>query len=755
MALVKARFRVEGMHCAGCVANLECRLARLPGVHDVSVSLPLKQAVIQYDDSMLSGNQFLDTIEQAGFHGAPDEVDQTIPSFPEASREQSLLRRRFIFSIFLLVPLLVLTMGSMAGIPGLNELRRQENAMMFAMIQFVLSMGIAVVNRKYFAIGLRLLFTGSPNMDTLVALGASTALIYSTILLTIMIVQTSSGQRSTIGVMDLYFESAATILTLITLGRYLESHSRKNTTRALAELVQLAPQTATVVRSGVETTVPNEEVLPGDILVIRPGEKIPVDGHVVEGQSTIDQSSLTGESIPKSVIPGDPVLSATINQEGWFRMRADKVGRDTTLARMIELIRDTAASKAPLAQVADRVCAFFVPTVIGLAFLTVIAWLLAGQTIALALTMMISVLVVSCPCALGLATPLAVMVGTGAGARRGILVKSAAVFEALNRIDTIVLDKTGTVTLGRPRIVDLMAVNGTNEELLGVAGALERFSEHPLSRAILQKANEENIPLKRATDFENIPGRGIVAILDGRTCRVGNEEMMQERHINLDTVQQIVSEWEHEGKTVVFVSQSDKLLGLLAITDPVKPTSRHIGRLYKDRGLKTILLSGDRDGVAQAVGRAIEADQVIAQVQPDEKEALIRSLQEAGQIVAMVGDGINDAPALVRADVGMAIGNGTDIAIDSADLVLTRNNLQDVLEAIELGRDVVCNIRQNLFWAFIYNIIGIPLAAGVFYALGGWKLNPVYAAAAMGFSSLCVVLNTLRLDRKQKRSNNL
>ncbi|MDO5566766.1 MAG: copper-translocating P-type ATPase, partial [Planctomycetia bacterium] len=627
----------------------------------------------------------------------------------------------------------------------------KEYSIAFAVVQFVLSFAIAVVNRKYFTLGFRLLLTGSPNMDSLVALGASTALIYSAILFATMIVQTSSGQTCSIGVMDLYFESAATILTLITLGRYLESRSREKTTKALAELVQLAPETATVVRSGVETVVPNDQVLPGDILVIRPGEKIPVDGHVVEGESSIDQSTLTGESIPIAVEVGDRILAATINQGGWFKMSADKVGRDTTLARMIELIRETAASKAPLARIADRVCALFVPAVIGLALLTLVVWLLVGQTLALALTMMISVLVVSCPCALGLATPLAVMVGTGTGARRGILVKSAAVFEALNKIDTIVLDKTGTVTLGSPEVVDLVPIDTSNEELLGVAGALERFSEHPLSRAILKRVNEEKIPFKRASDFESVPGQGIVAILDGRTCCVGNETMMHNRQIDLAAVEQILPQLERDGKTVLFVSLSGKLLGLIAVSDPIKPTSEHIGKLFKKHGMQTILLSGDREGVAQAVGHAIDADKIIAQVLPDEKEEVIRSLQASGHIVAMVGDGINDAAALVRADVGMAIGNGTDIAVDSADLVLTRNNLQDVLEAIELGRDVVRNIRENLFWAFIYNIIGIPLAAGVFYSVWGWQLNPVYAAAAMGLSSLCVVLNALRLGNRRNK----
>ncbi|MDD3587929.1 MAG: heavy metal translocating P-type ATPase, partial [Thermoguttaceae bacterium] len=442
MSTAKSRFRVEGMHCAGCVANLERRLRGLPGVENVAVSLPLKQADVIYDDSRLTINDFLTAIGQAGFSGTLDQARQTLPPLPDSSEEESQLKRRLILSMVFLVPLLVLTMGSMARIPGLDRLCDKEFALAFASVQFVLSFLIAVVNRKYFTLGFRLLLTASPNMDSLVALGASTALVYSTILFATMMFQTSSEQECSIGVMDLYFESAATILTLITLGRYLECRSRKKTTKALAELVQLAPDTATVIRDGIETVVPNEQVLPGDIVVIRPGKKIPVDGHVVEGESSIDQSALTGESIPIAVVPGDRVLAATINQGGWFKMSADKVGRDTTLARMIELIRETAASKAPLARIADRACALFVPLVIALALLTLIVWLLVGQTLATALTMMISVLVVSCPCALGLATPLAVLVGTGAGAKRGILVKSAAVFELLNKIDTIVLDKT-------------------------------------------------------------------------------------------------------------------------------------------------------------------------------------------------------------------------------------------------------------------------------------------------------------------------
>ena len=662
------------------------------------------------------------------------------------------MKRRMAASFCFLLPLFYISMGHMLGAPLPGFLLGRENAFAFAFVQLLLTLPILYINDKYFKVGFKTLFKGAPNMDTLIAVGSSAAVVYG--IFAIFQIGFGLGHGDWAKVekyhMDLYFESAGMILTLITLGKFLETRSKGKTSEAITRLMDLAPKTASVVRDGVEVEVPVEEVQVGDRVVVRPGQSIPVDGVIVEGQSAVDESALTGESIPVDKGPGDKVAAASINKSGFFTFEASRVGEDTTLAQMIRLVEEASASKAPIAKLADKVSGIFVPVVMGIALIAAIAWLITGHTAIQALTAGVAVLVISCPCALGLATPVAIMVGTGKGAENGILIKSAEALETLHTIDTVVLDKTGTLTQGRPVVTDIIPVDNPEvkeDDLLWIAYCLEKPSEHPLAAAIVEEAERRDLSLGPVSSFEAIHGRGVRAELIGHVRFGGNRAMMEEAGIGLGEWAAKADELAAQGKTpLYFADESErKLLGIIAVADTPKPTSRDAVAAFKELGLEVVMLTGDNRRTAEAIGRELGVTQVMAEVLPQDKERKIASLQAEGKRVAMVGDGINYAPALARAEVGLAIGAGTDVAIESADIVLMKSDLIDVAAAVELSRATIRNIKQNLFWAFFYNSLGIPLAAGVFYYALNWQLNPMFAAAAMSLSSVTVVTNALRL----------
>ena len=744
---VQQKYRVEGMACAGCAANLENQVRRVPGVESVSVSFPTRRMEISLSNEA-DGAKIAEAAGRLGFKIERILPTAAPPADPNAETlaEQKTLEKRLIVSAVFLLPLLAITFGPTLFRP-LEFLRRPENAFFGAVGSFLFLLPILWINGPIFYNGFRRLLARTPDMDTLVALGAAAGVVWSLIETAGLFFTSRSG--SSADAPELYFESAGMILTLIALGRFLEGRSRRKTTDAIGRLLRLAPETATVWRGGVETQIPAAETAVGDEVVIRPGERIPVDGTILSGESAVDESPLTGESLPVSKKAGDSVFSGTVNLGGYFHFRADRVGAETTLAKIVELVENASASKAPIARLADRVCGVFVPTVVLIALLTCTLWLLAGAGISRALSMTISVLVISCPCALGLATPLAVMVGTGRGALDGILVKNAGIFERLQQIQTVVFDKTGTVTLGRPTVTDLLAADKNDpDEPLRIAAALERFSEHPLSSAILRAAEERKIAPSLGGGFTRIPGGGIAGLVDGERCEIGNRSLMEKRNRDLSSFTDAFDRWSAEGKTVLWTARGNDVVGLIAVSDPIRENAAKAFDQLRRLGVETILLTGDNRCAAGAVGKAVGADRVIAEVLPAEKEEVVRRIQESGKSAAMVGDGINDSPALTRADVGIAIGAGTDIAIESADLVLTASDPLGVPEALRLGRAVVRNIRQNLFWAFFYNALAIPIAAGALYPFFGLRLTPAVAAAAMGASSLCVVLNALRLRKK-------
>jgi heavy metal translocating P-type ATPase len=745
------KFDVTGMTCSACSAHVEKSVKKLEGVQSVNVNLLTNSMTVDYDAQVTDDAKIIKAVENAGYgasvqahKGKAEKRETTNP----VESELRSMKTRLVVSFAFLIPLLYLAMGHMLGFPLPAWTHGARNAGIFAFLQFLLVLPIAYVNRKYFQVGFKTLLRRAPNMDSLIAIGSSAALVYG--IYAIFKISYGLGHNEMELVehyqMDLYFESAATILTLITLGKYLETRSKGRTTEAIAKLMDLAPKTATVLRDGRETEIPVEEVAVGDIVIVRPGQSIPVDGVIVEGSSSIDQSALTGESIPVEKHPGDPVAAATINQSGSFRFRAQKVGDDTTLAKIIELVRDASSSKAPIAKLADKISGVFVPVVIAIAVLSAVVWLVLGQSFEFALSIGISVLVISCPCALGLATPVAIMVGTGKGASNGILIKSAEALETAHKVHTVVLDKTGTVTEGKPKVTNIVPAQGTSEtELLTIAGALENPSEHPLAGAVVQKARELGITLPEAEHFASVSGRGVTAEIAGKAYRAGNLAFMEENGVDTSAFQEVCAALAADGKTPLYFANEKQLLGVIAAADVVKPTSRAAIRELKAMGIDVVMLTGDNRRTAEAIRRQLGIDRVVAEVMPQDKEKEIRRIQESGKMVAMVGDGINDAPALARADVGIAIGAGTDIAIESADIVLMRSDLQDAATAVQLSRAVIRNIRENLFWAFFYNSVGIPLAAGVFYSLLGWKLSPMFAAAAMSLSSVCVVTNALRL----------
>ena len=749
---MKQKFDVTGMSCAACSAAVERAVNKLEGVDAAQVNLLANSMQVEYDAAAVTEADICAAVEKAGYGASPvvpagkAAPAKAAPGEDPAEVELRSMKQRLAVSLAFLIPLMYVSMGHMMGLPLPAFFHGREGAVTFALTQFLLVLPIMYVNRKFYVVGFKSLWRRSPNMDSLIALGSAAAVVYGLFALYRIGWGLGTGDMELVDRyrMDLYFESAGTILTLITLGKFLEARAKGRTGAAIRALMDLAPDTALVLRDGVETEIPAEEVAVGDTVVIKPGMRIPVDGTVLTGLSSVDESAVTGESIPAEKAPGARVIAASINRSGSFTFRAEKVGGDTTLAQIIALVQDAGATKAPIAKLADKVSGVFVPVVIAIALVAFGVWLALGQTMEFALARAISVLVISCPCALGLATPVAIMVGTGKGARMGILYKNAEALENAHKIDTVVLDKTGTITEGKPAVTDLLPAPGVDKtELLRVAAALEKPSEHPLAEAILTAVGD--MPLPEAERFEALPGRGVRAFVNGREHLAGNLRLMEEQGVDAAWAASEAERLAKEGKTPLYFAAEGKLLGLVAAADPVKPTSAAaIGELQA-MGLKVIMLTGDNARTAEAIRAKLGIEQVVAEVLPQDKEAQVRALQQQGRRVAMVGDGINDAPALTRADVGVAIGAGTDVAIDSADVVLMRSDLWDLVNALRLSRATIRNIRENLFWAFFYNSIGIPVAAGALYGFG-LVLNPMLGAAAMSLSSVCVVSNALRLN---------
>ena len=748
---MKQKFTVTGMTCSACSAHVDKTVRKVPGVQDVNVNLLGGSMTVEGDDSV-TPEAVIAAVEKAGYGAslpaAPGQSAAPVPAPSTMEDELKSMKARLIASFVFLIPLFYLSMGHMMGWPIPRFFHGMENAMTYALTLFLLTVPIMVINQKYYRVGFKTLFRLSPNMDSLIAVGSAAAVIYGVFAL--YRIGWGLGHMDMAVVekysMDLYFESAGMILTLITLGKYLETRSKGKTGQAIARLIDLAPKMATVLRDGREVEVPVEQVQLGDLVLVRPGGSIPVDGVVTEGASSVDESALTGESIPVDKAPGDTVISASINRSGVLTVRATRVGQDTTLAQMIRLVDEAASSKAPIAKLADRVAGVFVPVVMGIALVTAAVWLIVTGSAEMALTSGVAVLVISCPCALGLATPVAIMVGTGKGAEHGILVKSAEGLETLRSVTTVVLDKTGTITEGKPRVTDLYPLGSTTvEELLCVAASLEKPSEHPLAAAVVDEAERRHIPLCPVTGFEAVHGKGVRGEVQGAKYLAGNAAMLADAGVSLGQDQMIADQLAQQGKTPLFFVQDGRPIGIIAVADTVKPGSRAAIEGFRRLGLKVAMLTGDNRRTAEAIGKELGLTRVISEVLPTDKERQVAALQEQGEKVAMVGDGINDAPALVRADVGLAIGAGTDVAIESADIVLMKSDLADAVTAVELSRATIRNVKQNLFWAFFYNIICIPLAAGMFYPIFHLQLSPMFAAAAMSLSSVCVVTNALRL----------
>ncbi|WP_294400436.1 heavy metal translocating P-type ATPase [uncultured Ruminococcus sp.] len=742
------QYHVTGMSCAACSARVEKAVSKVKGVTSCSVSLLTNSMGVE---GTASPEAIIQAVQQAGYGASKKGAESTPAAGSDsdalADHETPVLRKRLIASVGFLAVLMYLSMGHMMWNWPLPSFFNGNHIAM-GLVQMLLTIIIMVINRKFFVSGFQSLLHRSPNMDTLVALGSGAAFVYSTYALFAMTDAQVKGDMDAVMhyMHEFYFESAAMILTLITVGKMLEAHSKGKTTSALKGLMNLSPKTAVLLRDGAEVTVPIEQVHKGDIFVVRPGESIPVDGVILDGTSAINESALTGESIPVDKSQGDSVSAATINQSGFLRCEATRVGEDTTLSQIIRMVSDAAATKAPIAKVADKVSGIFVPAVIAIAIVTIAVWLLVGQSVGYALARGISVLVISCPCALGLATPVAIMVGNGVGAKHGILFKTAVSLEEAGKVQIVALDKTGTITCGEPKVTDILPSEGiAPEALLSMAVSLEQKSEHPLAKAILEYGKEQNLQIAEVTEFQALPGNGLTAVLDGHTLYGGNASCIAKAARIPDAMQAKAQELANAGKTPLFFSRDDVFLGMIAVADVLKEESPEAIRQLRNMGIQVVMLTGDNEQTAKAIGKQAGVDHVIAGVLPDGKEAVIRKLSKQGK-VAMVGDGINDAPALTRADIGIAIGAGTDVAIDAADIVLMKSRLTDVPAAIRLSRAALRNIHENLFWAFIYNIIGIPLAAGVWIPLFGWKLNPMFGAAAMSLSSFCVVTNALRLN---------
>lgn len=758
------QYTVTGMSCAACSARVEKAVSKVDGVTSCSVSLLTNSMGVE---GSATDAQIVEAVEQAGYGASPkgtatesenDKANNSLEQLKAAQdalvdRETPKLRNRLIASLIFLVVLMYFSMGHMMWGWPLPEFFNGNHVAM-GLLQLLLTVAVMVINQKFFISGFKGLIHGAPNMDTLVALGSAASFGYSVYALFAMTAAQVNGDMDAVMsyMHEFYFESAAMILALITVGKMLEAYSKGKTTDALKSLMQLAPKTATVVRDGVEQEISVDAVKKGDIFVVRPGENIPVDGEIIDGTTAVNESALTGESIPVDKQPKDAVSAATVNQSGFIKCRATRVGEDTTLSQIIQMVSDAAATKAPIAKIADRVSGVFVPAVITIAIITIIAWLIAGETVGFALARGISVLVISCPCALGLATPVAIMVGNGKGAKSGILFKTAASLEATGRTQIVALDKTGTITSGEPKVTDIVPdetfFEGTGNnagKLLAIAASVEAKSEHPLAKAIMERAKTDEIAVAEVTDFSAVVGNGLTAILAGKMIKAGNLAFVSKFVKVSDDMRAKAVEFSKEGKTPLFFAADDRLCGIIAVADTIKEDSPEAVRQLKNMGIRVVMLTGDNEQTANAIGKQAGVDEVIAGVLPDGKEAVIRKLKKQGR-VAMVGDGINDAPALTRADMGIAIGAGSDVAIDAADVVLMKSRLIDVPAAVRLSRATLTNIHENLFWAFFYNVIGIPLAAGLWYPLLGWKLNPMFGAAAMSLSSFCVVTNALRLN---------
>lgn len=762
------KYSVTGMTCAACQSNVTRCVQKLDGVNEVNVSLLANQMTVSYDETRLNTEKIVNAVKEIGYgassleHSEAKENgfrDEWQMRKKQAEENQKNLKHRLIASIVFLVPLMYVAMGHMLYLPVPDLLLGTENALVSALIQLFLTIPVVVINGKFYRNGLKSLLHKAPNMDSLVAIGSGASLIYGAFAMLRMAYGFGHGNLGLVHeyAHSLYFESAAMILTLVTVGKYLEAKSKSKTSGALDKLVNLAPKTAVVIRDGIEQTIPSEQIVVGDTIVIRPGDGIPVDGTVIEGHGYVDQATITGESIPVEKNPGDAVISATINKNGSFRFQACKVGEDTTLSQIIRLVDEAGNSKAPMARLADKVSGIFVPIVLGIALLTAVIWVLLGQGFEFALSNAISVLVISCPCALGLATPVAIMVGTGKAAELGILVKSAESLENLHNIDTVVLDKTGTITSGHPTVTDIVVLHPmlSQREFLQQAASIELGSEHPLAQAIVEKAKQQEISTSAVDSFEAYSGRGIKATMNGISYVAGNIAFLKENSKlpkeNSEQIKNIVTRLAEEGKTPLLFAKDGEMMGIIAVADVIRDSTRTAVDHFSKLGLHVVMLTGDNGVTAEAIRKELGIETAIADVLPAEKENHIRLLQEQGHKVAMVGDGINDAPALTRADIGIAIGAGTDIAIDSADVVLMKDSLDDVATAVELSRAVVRNIRMNLFWAFFYNVLGIPLAAGALFPAFGLRLSPMIGSAAMSLSSVCVVVNALRLRFFRKK----
>lgn len=735
---MKKKYNVMGMGCAACSARIEKSIGAMPGVERVEVNLLANSMVVNYDEKILSSGDIINEVRASGYDAEEAEEESDRGSETEIGKEHTEeMKRRFLISLIFMVPLFYISMGHMVGFPIPEIISPHRSQTAFYIVQALLTIPVTAVNYKYYTVGFRMLFKRSPNMDSLIAVGSAASIVL------------------------FYFESAGMILTLVTLGKWLEARAKGKTGSAIEKLINLAPKEAAVLRDGKEEMVPLAQIKVGDVIAVRPGESIPVDGIILSGETAVDESALTGESLPVDKKTGDNVSSATVNKSGYFTLKAVKVGSDTTLAQIIRLVEEAGSSKAPIAKLADEVAGIFVPVVMCIAAVAAIVWIITGVGISQALTIGISVLVISCPCALGLATPVAIMVGTGKGAENGILIKSAESLEQAHKINSVVLDKTGTITEGKPRLTDIVSLNEGFD--LSAAAALEKYSEHPLGQAVVKAAVDKDLKIPDAESFVAVSGRGIRAVLDGRKYISGNREFMEENGIDADFDDS--RRLAEEGKTVIYFAETDdavngistdkimsnrggRLLGAAALRDEPKPTSREAVEKLESMNIDVTMLTGDNAVTAEAIRREMGIDNVVAQVMPQDKEKAIDDLQnEKGRVVAMVGDGINDAPAIIKSDVGIAIGAATDIAIDSADIILVKNDLRDVAKTIVLSRATIKNIKENLFWAFFYNVLGIPLAAGVLYPITGWLLDPMFAAAAMSLSSVCVVTNALRLKR--------
>lgn len=740
---------ITGMSCSACSSRIEKVVNRMQGVEQMSVNLLKNNAHVTFDESVVDEKAIIARIEKLGFgakvHAA--NVAAPVPQQDTAAQEMEEMRQRLIGSLIFAGLVFYQHMGRMWGWPLPSFILGQENELINALLQMLWCIPVLFIDRKYFIHGVRNLLSGAPNMDSLIAVGSGASFIYG--LYSVFGMAYAFGHNCLDllpGFADaLYFEASAVILALVTVGKFMEARAKSHTSDAIKALMNLTPKTALVERHGLQGEIPVEEVVTGDVLIVKSGASVPVDGKIIEGSAALDESALTGESLPVDKTIGDKVIGGTINRSGYFKMEATAIGADTALAKIIALVDEATSSKAPIAKLADKVSGYFVPAVIGIAVLAAVVWLALGASWHFALTIAISVLVISCPCALGLATPTAIMVGTGRGAKSGILIKSATALETAHKIDTVILDKTGTITAGKPVVTDILPIKITENELLAFAAGLEKLSEHPLGEAIVAAAEAKQLVLPEAGNYKQIPGQGVTAELAGAECAAGNLKLLEALNVDVSSLMERYDKLAAQGKTPLYFVRAGELLGCIAVADTVKPTSREaIGKLQA-MGLRVLMVTGDNQATAEAIRAQVGVDEAVAQVLPQDKEAVIRKLQQEGHIVTMVGDGINDAPALARADIGIAIGAGTDIAIEAADMVLIKSDLLDVAKAICLSRSVMTNIKENLFWAFIYNAVGIPFAAGVFYTAFGWLLNPLIAAAAMSCSSVSVVTNALRL----------